>query len=548
MTFAICRIQKIKSWGVLARSEVHTSRLIDISNANPEIQNIKVVGNSNNLDLATLVRDKIGFQKIRSDAVLAVEMLLSASAEYFRPHAPHQGGVYEQQRLDDFVNAVLEWLDKSWCDRIVQAELHLDEITPHIHAYLVPLDEYGKLNCKALFGTREKMHQLQDSFAAAVAHLGLMRGIKGSVATHKKIRKYYAAVNQDSRILDLERCLPKPQALETSEIYREKVIEVLSPQLEIINHQLNERSHILQKKAEWKETASRSELLRQQLEKELNLLQANTERQNLSLSLVAYELGLNQYKQDDNALSLVMQVNECDFDNAVVWLRDRFGEAAMLKVVHNHAVTIARQISIPIFVPPIPSHKHWQEVEHYLNHKYSIPPKLLQTLHQRGLIYADNSSNAVFMARNLAGETTGAYLYSLSHTKNGLSLHPGSRRSSGWFHLSMGGANRETIETAILIDSPIEALCALAKNSPHKHRTLYLTLDSQLAPFIENYPRGVTKCVVDLAPGMFPLPLELLKNIPSIVIAMSDLRTTSLQKLLPHAVSQLKHKEQQQYY
>jgi hypothetical protein len=488
------------------------------------------------------VRDKIGFQKIRSDAVLAVEMLLSASAEYFRPHAPYQGGVYDQQRLDDFVDAVVKWLDKSWGNRIVQAELHLDEITPHIHAYLVPLDEYGKLNCKALFGTREKMHGLQDSFAAAVAHLGLLRGIKGSVASHKKIRKYYAAVNQDSRILDLERCLPQPQPLETSEVYRQRVIEVLSPQLEIINHQLNERSHILQKKAELKETASRSEQLRQQLEKELKILQASTSQEDIPLFQVAYELGLNLDKQfHGNAIDLVMQVNECDFDNAVVWLRDRFGEAAMLKVVHNHAVTIARQISIPIFVPPIPSHKHWQEVEHYLNHKYSIPPKLLQTLHQRGLIYADNSSNAVFLARNLAGETTGAYLYSLSHTKNKFSLHPGSRRSSGWFHLSMGGANRETIETAILIDSPIDVLCAMAKNSPHKHRTLYLTLDSQLAPFLENYPRGE-------APGMFPLPLELLKTIPSIVVDMSDSRTTSLQKLLPHAASQLKHKEQQQYY
>jgi hypothetical protein len=545
MTFAICRIQKIKSWGVLARSEVHTSRLIDIPNANSEIKNIKVVGNSNKLDLATLVRDKIGSQKIRSDAVLAVEMLLSASAEYFRPHAPYQGGVYEKQRLDDFVYAVVEWLDKSWGNRIVQAELHLDEITPHIHAYLVPLDEYGKLNCKALFGTRAKMHELQDSFAAAVAHLGLLRGIKGSVASHQKIRKYYAAVNQDSRILDLERCLPQPQALETSEVYRQRVIEVLSPQLEIINYQISERDRILQQKAEWKETASRSELLRQQLERELKILQASSSQQDLPLSLVAYELGLNQDKQfHGNAIDLVMGTNQCDFNDAVVWLRDRFGEAVMVQAVNNHAMTqasnITKQHSPVIFAPPLNSRSHWQQVEHHLNQKYSIPPKLLQTLHQRGLIYADNSSNAVFLARNLAGETTGAYLYSLSHTKNGLSLHPGSRRSSGWFHLSMGGANRETIETAMLVSSPLDALCALAKNSPHKHRTLYLTLDSQLAPFLENYPRGE-------APGMFPLPLELLKTIPSIVIAMSDLRTTSLQKLLPHAVSQLKHKEQQQY-
>jgi hypothetical protein len=365
MTFAICRIQKIKSWGVLARSEAHTSRLVDIPNANPEIKNLEVVGNSKNLDLATLVRDKIGSQKIRSDAVLAVEILLSASAEYFRPYAPHEGGVYDKQRLDNFVDAVVNWLNKSWENRIVQAELHLDEITPHIHAYLIPLDERGKLNCKALFGTRTKMYELQDNFAAAVAHLGLLRGIKGSVASHKKIRKYYAAVNQDSQVLDLQKCLPQPQVEETSEVYRQRVIEVLTPQLEVINCQLLERSHILQQKVELKETASRSEQLRQKLERELKILQASSSQRDLPLSLVAYELGLNPDKQfHGTAIDLVMGINQCNFDDAVVWLRDRFGETKMLQAVQHDAIiqadNIAQQNVSAIFTPPINSHSHWQ--------------------------------------------------------------------------------------------------------------------------------------------------------------------------------------------
>jgi hypothetical protein len=238
MAFAICRIQKIKSWGTLSRSQAHTLRLVDTPNANPEIKNLELIGNNTNLGLETLVREKIGSQKIRSDAVLAVEMLLSASPEYFRPNAPYKGGIYEQQRLDDFVDAVVQWLKKSWGDRIVLAELHLDEITPHIHAYLVPLDERGKLNCKALFGTRAKMYELQDSFAKAIAHLGIVRGVKGSVATHEKVRKYYAAVNQSSRILDWGKIIPQPELQESSEKYRQRVIELLNPQLEIINYNL----------------------------------------------------------------------------------------------------------------------------------------------------------------------------------------------------------------------------------------------------------------------------------------------------------------------
>ena len=262
MAFTICRIQKIKSFSALARSEAHTARKVNTPNANPQINNLEITGPSDNLDLVLKVKNKIGSQKYRSDAVLAVEMLLSASAEYFRPNAHHEGGNYDKQRLDDFVDAVVKWLDNSWGDRIVKASLHLDEITPHIHAYLVPLDERGKLNCKALFGTRVKMYQLQDSFANAVEHLGIVRGVKGSVATHTKVKKYYAAVNQDSQLLDLERYIPQPQAQEASKAYRQRVIELLNPQLEVINSQLRERDRILQQLTELKQTASVSEQLR----------------------------------------------------------------------------------------------------------------------------------------------------------------------------------------------------------------------------------------------------------------------------------------------
>ncbi len=58
-----------------------------------------------------------------------------------------------------------QWLDDQYGDRIVRAELHLDEATPHIHAYLVPLDERGKLNCRGLFGGRAKLSKFQDSYA-----------------------------------------------------------------------------------------------------------------------------------------------------------------------------------------------------------------------------------------------------------------------------------------------------------------------------------------------------------------------------------------------
>ncbi|MGF1673805.1 MAG: MobV family relaxase [Rivularia sp. (in: cyanobacteria)] len=524
---AICKIQKIKSWGMLKGNEAHTARERDTPNANPEVTNIRIIGDSSNLDLATLVRHTIGSQKIRSNAVLALEMLLSASASYFRPNAPHEAGVYEKQRLDNFVEATVNWLDSSWRERLVRAELHLDEITPHIHAYIVPLDERGKLNCRALFGGRIKLSELQDSFGSAVAHLGISRGIKGSKATYTTLKKYYAAVNQDSQFINLERFLPKAQVSETSEEYRQQIIQILNPEFEIINYQLNERSRLLKQFNQLKQTAIQSEQLRQKLESELRILKTSIERQDLPLGLVAYELGINQDNQLSkmNAIDLVMQVNQCQFDDALIWLRDRFGEEQMLAALTNQAANralrIAHQNPQRVFVPPAPNPNFWKEVEKYFQLSYCIPQRLTQTLNQRGLLYADTSGNAVFIARNLSSEVTGAYLHSLQTTANGFSLYPGSKRSAGWFHLSMGKSWDNPITTAILTASPIESLSLAILNAPHTCRTLYLSIDRIHS--------------LNIAEHYVCVPTDFLKNVPNVVIAMPDKNLAAIQKLLPGA-------------
>ena len=283
---------------------------------------------------------------------------------------------------------------------------------------------------------------------------------------------------------------------------------------------------MLQQLTELKQTASKSEQLRKQLENEVKLLSSNQKRQNLSQEEIAYELGLNQYKQNDNPLLLVMSVNKCNFDDAVVWLRDRFGETAMTQAVSQSALSIARQTQESIFAPPIPSPNHISIVENYLSQKYSIPQKLLKSLQQRGLLYASTDGNAVFIARNLDGGTTGAYSYSLKNSEYEFSLHSGSRRSIGWFHLSVGGSNSGLIKTAVLNSSPIDALKIMVRNAPHNHRTLYLTLDNENAP----------------------LPSEFLKTLPNVVVAMPEKRIMAIRKILPNAIDASKYKQQQQSY
>ena len=68
-------------------------------------------------------------------------------------------------------------------------------------AYVVPLDERTeRLNCRKWLGDKDALSKLQDSFIEAVGTQNkLDRGVKGSKAKHKTIKKYY------SELADLER-------------------------------------------------------------------------------------------------------------------------------------------------------------------------------------------------------------------------------------------------------------------------------------------------------------------------------------------------------
>lgn len=76
-------------------------------------------------------------------------------------------------------------------------------------------------------------------------------------------------------------------------------------------------------------------------------------------------------------------------------------------------------------------------------------------------------------------------------------MHSGSKRSIGWFHLSMGGTSNDSIKEAVLVESPIKTLQLMARNAPHKSRTLYLCVDSEHAPlpteFLQNIPNITTQ-------------------------------------------------------
>ncbi|WP_196779659.1 MobV family relaxase, partial [Malaciobacter mytili] len=161
----------------------------DTPNADPERlrHNMHMAARSTDEAMGKL-REKLP-EKRRKDAVLAIEYVLSASPEWWINA--------DSGRKADFYQSSMDWLaEKYGRENILVSSIHLDEKTPHMSAFVVPITKDGRLSAKEFIGNRTKMSNDQSSYAEAVKHLGLVRGIEGSKATHKRIKAHYNALGQ----------------------------------------------------------------------------------------------------------------------------------------------------------------------------------------------------------------------------------------------------------------------------------------------------------------------------------------------------------------
>ena len=191
MKYAILRIQKLKATGAVWRSLKHAFREQPTPNADPAkaAQNAHL-GATSAAEAMQRVRDRLP-EKRRKDAVLAIEYLITASPEAMQ----ELGG----QGRDAYFNDALKWLrERHGGANVVYAGIHRDETTPHMYAYVVPLDEAtGRLNARKWLGGATALSEMQTEFARVVgARHGLERGIKGSRAKHERVSRHYGLVNR----------------------------------------------------------------------------------------------------------------------------------------------------------------------------------------------------------------------------------------------------------------------------------------------------------------------------------------------------------------
>ena len=198
---SIIRTKKHKSIGSVKYRENHTYRRQETPNADTaKIHKNKLLcGVENYADgLEIFLQDyKQAGNNIRKNGVLVIEYLLTASPEFFDEGTKNE----RDDRLKKWCEAQIDFMKKEHGDKnILCMYLHLDEKTPHIEAYVVPIDQKGKLNCKSFLGGKNKLQSLQTRFATHNKDFGLVRGLKGSRATHQQVQKFYEQIKQPTKV------------------------------------------------------------------------------------------------------------------------------------------------------------------------------------------------------------------------------------------------------------------------------------------------------------------------------------------------------------
>lgn len=151
-------------------------------------------------------------RKITPDQVRAIRVMLSGTHEDMMK-------IQESGRIDEWCNDNLQWLYKNFgWENTVSAVLHMDELTPHIHATVVPIvtGERRKAKKEQVDGkrkyrkkteavrlcaddvlSRDTMTAFHDSYAKLMEKYGLQRGVSGSEARHVSTAQYYRNMQRE---------------------------------------------------------------------------------------------------------------------------------------------------------------------------------------------------------------------------------------------------------------------------------------------------------------------------------------------------------------
>ena len=151
--FVVARMEKIKqgNLGGLSihndrKTENHSNKDIDVSKSNLNFDLIsQEKGISYKKKINTYIENKrVSDKKVRKDAVVLAEWVISASSNVFKNMENSEIRRYFQESVNYFG-------EKFGKDNIMYGAVHFDETTPHMHMGIVPMTDDGRLSSKDVF-------------------------------------------------------------------------------------------------------------------------------------------------------------------------------------------------------------------------------------------------------------------------------------------------------------------------------------------------------------------------------------------------------------
>lgn len=190
----VLRVAKLNK-NALKGTAAHTQRkyISNNVNANKTAQNSVLVGSGDikNDVMNYIYNNRKDKKTLRKDAVYAEELVLSASPEFFK----------DQDITKKWAAKQVDFLRNEYGSNCVSAVLHLDESTPHIHAFVVPIinNKLSHKDWNSRRGGKFSYTRLQDryeEFNKEFFNLARTKKTALSTATHKELKQYYNTVKE----------------------------------------------------------------------------------------------------------------------------------------------------------------------------------------------------------------------------------------------------------------------------------------------------------------------------------------------------------------
>jgi hypothetical protein len=243
--YAIMRHTKLKAGGNLGASLEHCFRERPTDNADPKRtpDNEFLIAESKAQAMENI--QKLLPEKVRKNAVVAVEYMMTASPEFWKSA--------DEQKQKEFFDKSMEYLKEKYGEKnIASATIHRDETSPHLSAFVVPITPDGRLCARDYLGGRQLLREAQTKYAEKVQHLGLERGIEGSKAKHQTIKEYYQEIQSQNetpeqlriRADDVTPKVEKTGLMKTEKETPEQVANRINRKIDPVIRDLNDKAKI----------------------------------------------------------------------------------------------------------------------------------------------------------------------------------------------------------------------------------------------------------------------------------------------------------------